>query len=58
MDIKEVLRQWFTNFFDTKSTAKHPKTSGGPIKSKNISNHEIAKELHNTINRKFKKCKG
>ena len=33
------------------------KTSGGPIKNENMSNKELAEELHKSIIRKFKKRK-
>ena len=50
MDIKEVLLQWFITFFDKKA-------SGSGIKNENISNNELAEELHKPIIRKFKKTK-
>ena len=58
MDIKGVLLQWFINFLIKK-------TSGGAAtlvnksaaKNENISNKELAEELHKTIIKKFKKRK-
>ena len=50
MDIKEVLLQWFIN-----SLIK--KTSGSDIKDENISNKELAEELHKSAIRKFNKRK-
>ena len=46
MDIKGVLRQWFLNFLIKQ-------TSGGTVKNENISNRELAEELHKPIIRKF-----
>ena len=50
MDIKEVLLQWFITFFDKI-------TSGSGIKNENISNKELAEEIHKPIIRKFNKRK-
>ena len=50
MDIKGVLLQWFIHLFDEK-------TSGGAIRNENISNKELAEELHKRILKKFKKIK-
>ena len=44
------LFQWFTNF-------GVKKTLGSGIKNENISNKELAEELHKQIIRKFKKRK-
>ena len=41
---------WFINFFDKR-------TSDSGIKNENISNKELAEELHKAISRKFKKEK-
>ena len=50
MDIEGVLLQWFIHLFDEK-------TSGGAIRNENISNKELAEELHKRILKKFKKIK-
>ena len=50
MDIKDVLLQWFIY-----SLIKKASRSG--IKNENISNKELAEELHKPIIRKFKKRK-
>ena len=50
MDIKDVLLQWFIN-----SLIKKASRSG--IKNENISNKELAEELHKPIIRKLKKRK-
>ena len=51
MDIKEVLPQWFINFFDKKTSATRAwseilatqnKFAGSGIKNENISNKEFA----------------
>ena len=42
MDINMDLLQWSIHFFDKK-------TSGGTVKNQNISNKELAEELHKTI---------
>ena len=44
------LLQWSIHFFDKK-------TSGGTVKNENISNKELAEELHKPIIRKFNKIK-
>ena len=44
------LLQWSIHFFDKK-------TSGGTVKNENISNKELAEELHKPIIRKFNKRK-
>ena len=57
-EIKEVLPQWFINFFDQK-------TFGNGIKNENISNQrpfdlamrELAEKLHKPVVRKFGKRK-
>ena len=46
LGIKEVLLQWFTNSLINK-------TSGGGIKNENMSDQQLAKELHKSIIRKF-----
>ena len=50
MDIKEVLLQWSINFLIKK-------TSGSGIKYEEISDQQLAEELHKPIIRKFKKRK-
>ena len=50
IDIDGFLLQWFINFFDKKG-------SGEAIKDKNMSNKELAEELHKPIIRKIKKWK-
>ena len=50
LGIKEVLLQWFTNSLINK-------TSGGGIKNENMSDQQLAKELHKSIIRKFQKRK-
>ena len=50
MDIKEVLIQCFINFLIKQ-------TFGRGTKNENISNKELAKELHKPIIRKFNKRK-
>ena len=50
-DIKEVLLQWFINFFDKKTAGN------GAIKSEIMSNQELAEEIHKPITRKFEKRK-
>ena len=50
MDINVDFFQWSINFFQKKS-------SGSGIKNGNISNKQLAEELHNPIIRKFKKKK-
>ena len=50
MYIKEVLLQWSINFF-------YKKISSSGIKNENISNNEIAKELHKQVIRKFNERK-
>ena len=57
MDIKEVLLEWFINFW-LKSSAMHTnKFAGCGIKNENMSNKDLPKELHKLIIRKFKKRK-
>ena len=51
MDIREVLFQWFIIFLIKRQI------SGGGIKSENMSNTELAEELHKPVIRKFKKEK-
>ena len=50
MDIKEILIQWFINFLTKK-------TSISGIKNGNMSNKELAEELHKPIIRKSYKRK-
>ena len=50
MDIRRVLLQLFLNFFGKK-------TSGGALKNDNMSNKELAEDLHKPIIRRFKKGK-
>ena len=45
MSINVELRQWFTNFYDEKS-------SDGAVKSEIMPNQQLAKELHKPIIRK------
>ena len=47
MDIKELLLQWFINFWIKKTS----------IENQNISNKELAEELHKPIIRNFNKRK-
>ena len=46
MDIKEVLLQWFINFLIKKN-------SGSGIKDENMSDQQLAEELHKAIIRNF-----
>ena len=46
LGIKEVLVQWFTNSLIKKSSV-------GGIKNENMSDQQLAKELHKPIIRKF-----
>ena len=46
MDINLNLLQWFIIFFNKKA-------SGGRVKNENISNKELAEELHKLAIRKF-----
>ena len=50
MDIKKVLLQLLINFFDKK-------TPGGLVKNENMSNKELAEELHKPFITKFKERK-
>ena len=50
MDIKEVLLQWFINF-------SIKETSGSGIKNENMSDQQLAGELHEPIIGKFEKRK-
>ena len=50
MDFNVDLLQWFINFLVKK-------TSGSGIKNKNISNRELAEELHKPFIRKINKRK-
>ena len=50
MDIKEIVLQWFINFLLRK-------ISGSGIKNENISNKDLAEELHKPIIRKLKERK-
>ena len=54
MDTKEVVIQWFINF-DKKSSGFV--ASGAGVKSEDMSNQELAEELHKPIIRKFEKRK-
>ena len=55
MDIKVVLLQWFINFLISATCAN--KFSGSSVRNENISNKELAEELHKSVMRKFKKRK-
>ena len=56
MDTKEVLLQWFINFFDKKSALLADKSaSASGIKNEYMSNKELAEDLHKPIIRKLKK---
>ena len=55
MNIKDVLLQWFISFFISLLVDKS--ASGRVIKNENMSNKELAEELHKPINRKFRKRK-
>ena len=46
MDINRVLFQWFYKVFDIK-------IAGGAVKNENMSNKELAEQLHKPIIRKF-----
>ena len=50
IDINVDLSQWSINF-------SIKKTSGGGIKDENISNKQLAEELHKPVIRKFNKRK-
>ena len=50
MDIRGVLLQWFINFFDKK-------TSSSAVKNKNMSNQELAEELHKPVIENLEKRK-
>ena len=50
MDVNVDLLQWYINFFDKQ-------TSCSGIKDENMSNKELAEELHKTIIRKLQKRK-
>ena len=50
LGIKEVLVQWFTNSLIKKSSV-------GGIKNENMSDQQLAKELHKPIIRKFQQRK-
>ena len=57
-DINADLVQWFRNILIKKASATRAnKFSGSRIKNENISNNELAEELHKPIMRKFKKKK-
>ena len=49
MVIREILLQWFINFFFDK------KSSGGVVKSEMMQNKQLVEELHKTIIRKLEK---
>ena len=49
MDIKDVLLQWSINFLI--------KTTGSDIKNENMSDQQLAEELHKPIIRNFNKRK-
>ena len=61
MDIKEVLLQLFTNFFDKKPFSSNTyatctnKFAGDRVKNENMSEQQLAEELHKPIIRKFEK---
>ena len=64
MDINADLLQWFTNFFDNKTSATRARSetlatrnkfAGSGFKNENISNKELVEELHKPVIRKFKK---
>ena len=58
IDINADLLQWSINFFDKKSALLAViSASSRNIKNENISNKELAEELHKRIIRKFKKRK-
>ena len=58
IDINADSRQWSINFFDKKSALLAViSASSRNIKNENISNEELAEELHKWIIRKFKKRK-
>ena len=50
MDINRVLFQWFYKVFDVK-------IAGGAVKNENMSNKELAEQLHKPIIRKCQKRK-
>ena len=50
MDLKGVLLLWFRDFLIKK-------TSRGTVKNENISDKELAEELHKPVIRKFEKRK-
>ena len=54
MDTKEVVIQWSINF-DKKPSGFD--ASGAGVKSEDMSNQELAEELHKPIIRKFEKRK-
>ena len=58
IDINADLLQWSINVFDKKSALLAViSASSRNIKNENISNKELAEELHKRIIRKFKKRK-
>ena len=59
MDINVNWSQWFISFFLKKEFALLPDKSafGSGIKNENVSNKELAKELHKPIIRIFQKRK-
>ena len=58
MDVNADLVQWFRNILIKKASAiRAIKFSDSRIKNENISNNELAEELHKPIMRKFKKKK-
>ena len=53
VNIKGVLLQWFLSFLIKKSgLVANKSASGGDIKNENISNQDLAEELHKLIIRK------
>ena len=52
---QRILALMVHKFFDKKSSSAN--TSGGAAKGENMSNQEVAKELHKPIIRKFEKLK-
>ena len=49
------LLQWFTNFLIKKTAVPANKFAASGSKNENMSNKELADELHKPIIRKFKK---
>ena len=53
MDIKKVLLQWFTIFFDINSASISGKSTYFGAINKNILNQQLSEELHKLITKKF-----